>query len=260
MDTRPPRRRRAEPELREGLALGFHAVRGALLNSPRRVEKVLLARGQRDERTRQIVALARKAGVPHGQVPREAIERLAGGVRHQGIAARLAETELLTAAELVETLPERPLLVAIDSVSDPRNLGAIIRTAAAVGAHGLFLPGHRAAGLSPAVRRTAEGGIDLLPVARAGNLSRLLEALADDDIVPVALETRGGVPYWEAPLAGGVVLVAGAEEKGIRPSVLKRCPVRVTIPIREKVGSLNVSVAAGILLVEADRQRRRHGA
>jgi len=145
--------------------------------------------------------------------------------------------------------------LAVDEVSDPRNLGAMLRTAAAVGVDGLFLPGHRNAGIGPAVRRTAQGGVDLVPVARAGNLSRLLERLEEEEITAVALDPAGGTPFWQAPLTGGVVLVAGSEEKGIRPSVLSRCPVRAAIPVRGEVGSLNVSVAMGILLAEAARQR-----
>lgn len=250
-----PSPRGARPSAPEGLALGYHAVRTALEQTPRRVERVMFARGYHDTRTRRLVSLARDAGIPYSQVPKEALDRLAGGMRHQGIAARLAEAELLTASELIERQPDNPLLIVIDGVSDPRNLGAILRTAAAVGVTGLFLPGHRSAGLGPAVRRTSQGGVDLVPVARAGNLSRLLEELGDEGLETIALEPEGGTPYWEAPLAGPAVLVAGAEEKGIRPSVLSRCRVRANIPVRPEIGSLNVSVAMGILLAEAARQR-----
>jgi len=244
--TRPP----------PGLALGFHAVRTALEEHPRRVERLLLARGRRDQRTRRLVELARRSKVPFQQVPKDALDRLAGGVRHQGVAARLAGTELLTADELMERLPARPLVVVADGVTDPRNLGAIARSAAAFGADGLFLPGHRSAGLGPAAVRTAAGAFELLPVARAGNVGRLLERLDELGVEPVALDPAGGVAPWEAELAGGVAIVAGGEEQGVRRSVLDRCRVRISIPIREAVGSLNVSVAVGIVL--ADLARRRH--
>ncbi len=254
-----PREGGKRPKPAEGLAFGFHAVRTALELNPRKVEKLILARAQRDDRTRRLVALARKGKVPYQQVPRDAIDRLAGGINHQGVAARISAAELLEAGELIESLPEQALLIALDEVSDPRNVGAILRTAAAVGVHGLFLPGHRSAGLTPAVGRTAQGGLDLVPVARAGNLSQMLRTLREEGFPAVALDVRSGVPFWEVDLSGGVVLVAGSEDKGVRPGVLKECPLRVQIPIRAEIASLNVSVAMGIVLAEAARQRSGGG-
>ncbi len=240
----------------EGLALGYHAVRTALETQPKRVERLLLARGQRDHRTQHLVRLAEEHHVPFQQTPREALDRLAAGLQHQGVIAKLAGAELLTEDELLARLPENALVMVLDGVQDPRNLGAILRSAAALGAHGVFLPGHRSAGLSPAAVRTAAGAVELVPIARAGNVSLLLETLEAAGLTPVALDVRGAVPPWEADLRGGIALVAGGEEKGIRPSVLERCPVRVRIPVASEVGSLNVSVAVGVVLAEATRQRR----
>jgi 23S rRNA (guanosine2251-2'-O)-methyltransferase len=237
------------------MAFGFHAVRTALTHSPRRVERLLLSRGAEDGRVRHLVALAREAGVPFQEVPREALDRLSDSVRHQGVAARLAGTDLLPAEELLDALPDDAVVVVLDGIEDPRNIGAILRSAAAFGAAGVFLPIHHSAGLSPAAIKTAAGAIDLVPVARAGNVSRLLEELADRGLTAVALDPESGVPPWEAPLTGPIALVAGGEEKGIRPTVAERCPVRVRIPIRDEVGSLNVSVAVGIVLAETRRQR-----
>ncbi len=244
-----------EKEPQEGLAFGFHAVRTALEVNPQRVERLILSRELRDGRSRKLVSLAKQGNVPYQQVPRDALDRLAGGLNHQGMAARISEADLLNPDELMEGLPADPLLITLDEVSDPRNVGAILRTAAAVGAHGMFLPGHRSSGLSPAVRRVAQGGLELVPVARAGNLSSMLRTLKKEGITPVALDPAGGVPYWEADLTSGVILVAGSEEKGVRPGVLKECPVRVVIPISADIGSLNVSVAMGIVLAEVSRQR-----
>ncbi len=242
-----------------GLVFGYHAVRTALEQHPRRVERLWLARGQRDGRTRRLVALARRAGVPYHQVPREALDRLARGGNHQGVGARVAEIELLAAEELIALLSPGALVLALDGVEDPRNLGAIVRSAAAFGAGGIFLPAMHSCGLSPVVSRTAQGGLDLVPVARAGNLGRLLDSLRDGGLTPVALDPRGDLLPWQADLRGGVCLVVGGEGRGIRRGVLARCPVRVRIPIREEIGSLNVSVAAGILLAEAARQRGTPG-
>ncbi|MBP7149443.1 MAG: 23S rRNA (guanosine(2251)-2'-O)-methyltransferase RlmB [Acidobacteria bacterium] len=231
-------------------------MRTALEQHPRRVERVLLARDQRDHRARLVVALAREAGVPFQQVPRAALDRLAGELAHQGIAARLAGADLLEQDELIERLPTDAIALALDGVEDPRNVGAILRSAAGLGAHGVFLPVHRSAGLSPAAMKTAAGGLDVVPVARAGNLNRLIELLADRGLTPVALDVRGACAPWDAPLAGPVLLIAGSEEKGVRASVLERCRVRVAIPTAAAIGSLNVSVAVGIVLAEAMRQRK----
>lgn len=244
-----------EKEPQEGLAFGFHAVRTALEVNPQRVERLILSRELRDGRSRKLVSLAKQGNVPYQQVPRDALDRLAGGLNHQGMAARISEADLLDHDQLMEGLPADPLLITLDEVSDPRNVGAILRTAAAVGVNGMFLPGHRSSGLSPAVRRVAQGGLELVPVARAGNLSSMLRTLKKEGITPVALDPAGGVPYWEADFTRGVILVAGSEEKGVRPGVLKECPVRVVIPISADIGSLNVSVAMGIILAEVSRQR-----
>ncbi len=242
-----------------GLVFGYHAVRTALEQHPRRVERLWLARGQRDGRTRRLVALARRAGVPYHQVPREALDRLARGVNHQGVGARVAEVELLAEGELLARLSPESLVLVLDGVEDPRNLGAIVRSAAAFGADGIFLPAMHSCGLSPVVSRTAQGGLEMVPVARAGNLGRLLETLQEKEITPVALDPEGAVAPWEADLSGATCLVVGGEGRGIRRGVLSRCPVRVRIPIREEIGSLNVSVATGIVLAEAARQRGEPG-
>lgn len=236
------------------MAFGYHAVRTALSQMPRRVERLLLARGGDDGRLRHLVALAREAGVPFQEVPKEALDRAAMGIRHQGVAARLAGADLLTEDELIDRLPVGAVVLLLDGVEDPRNVGAILRSAAAFGVAGVVLPVHHSAGLSPAAVKTAAGAIGLVPVTRAANLGRTLDRLSDAGLAPVALDPERGVAPWEARLAGGIALLAGGEERGIRPSLLERCPVRVRIPIRAEIGSLNVGVAVGILLAEARRQ------
>lgn len=256
-DSRPSRRAADAPA--EGLVFGFQAVKTALVVSPRRVERLLLERGKHDPRTRDLVALARTNGVPFQQVPESALDRLAGSVRHQGVAARMAGTDLLTAESLIASLPQDGIALVLDGVEDPRNVGAVIRTAAGFGVSGLFLPGWRSAGVGPGASRTAAGGLELLPVARAGNTARLIEKLGDIGYRAVALEPEEGLTLWEADLTGPLVLVAGGEEKGVRPSVATRCASRVRIPIRAEIGSLNVSVAVAIVLSEVVRQRMASG-
>jgi 23S rRNA (guanosine2251-2'-O)-methyltransferase len=239
----------------EGVACGFHDVRTALKHSPRRVERMLLARGQRDGRTRELVRLARDAGVPFREVPKDALDRLTAGANHQGVAARLAEADLLDVGELLEAVGSEPLLVALDEVTDTQNAGAVIRSAAGFAAAGLIIPAFSSAGLSPAVRRVASGGLELVRVARAGNLSRALEELDRAGIRAIGLDAEARADFRDVSWTGGVVLVAGSEEKGIRPSVAKRCADVVRIPVEPALGSLNVSVAVGIVLAEAARQR-----
>jgi 23S rRNA (guanosine2251-2'-O)-methyltransferase len=239
----------------EALACGFHDVRTALKRSPRRVERLMLARGQRDGRTRELVGLARDAGIPFREVPKGALDRVTGGANHQGVAARLASADLLELDELLEAAGPDPLLVVLDEVTDPHNVGAVVRSAAGFGARGLILPAFSSAGLSPVVRRVASGGLELVPVARAGNLARALERLREADIRPIALDAAAAADFREVSWRGGVALVAGSEEKGIRPSVAKRCAEGVRIPVAADLGSLNVSVAVGIVLAEAARQR-----
>jgi len=239
----------------EGLACGYHAVRTALQRTPARVERVLLARGQTDDRTRRIAALCRTHHVPFGQVPREALDRLARGVRHQGIVARLSGIDLIPLEGLLERLPRPALLVALDGVVDPRNLGAIARGAAGLGAGGLLLPARGSAGFTPAAMKTAAGAASILPVARVTNLGRALDRLAEEGLRAVALDPSGGEPPWRIDLQGPVVLVAGGEERGVRPSVRSRCERAVTIPVRPEIGSLNVAGAVTAVLLEAVRQR-----
>jgi 23S rRNA (guanosine2251-2'-O)-methyltransferase len=239
----------------EALACGFHDVRTALKRSPRRVERLMLARGQRDGRTRELVGLARDAGIPFREVPKGALDRLTDGANHQGVAARLASADLLELDELLEAAGSDPLLVVLDEVTDPHNVGAVVRSAAGFGARGLILPAFSSAGLSPVVRRVASGGLELVPVARAGNLARALERLREAEIRPIALDAAAPADFRDVSWRGGVALVAGSEEKGIRPSVAKRCAEGVRIPVAAGLGSLNVSVAVGIVLAEAARQR-----
>ncbi|RMG49175.1 MAG: RNA methyltransferase [Acidobacteria bacterium] len=248
MKSKPPRES-------PSLAVGFQAVRSALERTPARVERVLLARGQRDARTRLIVALCRERGVPFGPAPREALDRLAGGVVHQGLIARLSGTDLIALDELIDRLPERPLLVALDGVVDPRNLGAVVRSAAGLGAAGVLIPGHGSAGMTPAAVKTAAGAAALVPIARASNLGRALDRLAEEGIEAVALDTEGAAAPWEVDLTRSIVLVAGGEQKGIRPGVRRRCPAGVTVPLEPGVGSLNVAAAVTAVLAEARRQR-----
>jgi 23S rRNA (guanosine2251-2'-O)-methyltransferase len=185
--------------------------------------------------------------------PERALSEAAGTRDHQGIVAwcepyRYADGFELAAAEL-------PLLVCLDQVTDPRNLGAVVRSAEAAGATGVVLPAHGSARVTPAVARASAGAIEHMSLAVVPNLARYLAEIKGPDLWCYAADAEGDVPMWNADLAGGAALVFGAEGKGVRPLVRRTCDALVSIALAGRVGSLNVSVAAGVLLYEARRQR-----
>lgn len=204
---------------------------------------------------REAGELARSRGVLVSRVPRSSLDRLAPGVAHQGVAARVTEATFVDAAELLARAPAPALLVLVDGVEDPRNLGAIARSAAAAGAGGLLLPERRTAPLGPAAAKASAGALRIIPVARVKNASRGLELLAEAGIWSLGLEA-GERPLWELDLSRPTCLVLGGEGEGLTRLVRERCDQLGGLPLAPGVDSLNVSVAAGIALFEALRQRR----
>ena len=193
---------------------------------------------------------------PRGMAERELTE--AARTRdHQGVVAWCEPYRYADAFELTTT--ERPLLVCLDQVSDPRNLGAVCRSAEGAGATGVVVPAHGSARVTAAVCRASAGAVEHVRVAVVTNLARYLANVKGDDLWVYAAEGGAEQPLWEADLAGGVALVFGAEGKGLRPLVRRACDASVSIPLAGRVESLNVSVAAALLLYEARRQRTRQG-
>lgn len=191
---------------------------------------------------------------PRPQVRREReLTEAAGSPDHQGVVAWAAPFPYADAWELAAN--DRPLLACLDQVTDPRNLGAVARGAAGAGATGVVLPAHGSARVTAAVCRASAGAVEHLPVAVVPNLARYLGEIERADLWAYAAVAEGGTPMWDTDLSGGVALVFGAEGKGVRPLVRKTCDGAVTIPLAAGVESLNVSVAAAILLFEARRQR-----
>ena len=172
---------------------------------------------------------------------------------HQGVVAWCEPFRYADAYELAAR--ERPLLACLDGVTDPRNLGAVCRSAEGAGATGIVLPAHRAARVTPAVCRSSAGAVEHLPVAVVTNLATYLNEVKGAELWVWGAAGEGGTPMWQADLTGGVALVLGAEGKGIRPLVRRACDAFVSIPLAGRVESLNVSVAAAVLLYEAGRQR-----
>jgi 23S rRNA (guanosine2251-2'-O)-methyltransferase len=190
---------------------------------------------------------------PRQKADRELTER-AGTRDHQGVVALVEPYRYADAYELART--ERPLLAVLDRVSDPHNLGAVCRSAEGAGATGVVVPAHGSAVVTPAVARASAGAVEHLPVAVVTNLARYLEEVKSDRLwVYGAAGDDGASPMWQTDLSGGLALVLGAEGKGLRPLVRRTCDALVSIPLAGMVESLNVSVAAAVLLYEAKRQR-----
>jgi len=241
---------------------GIHAVREALEGARRPVERVHLQEGTRNPRLQEIARLCRERGVPARFEPALTLDRLARGGHHQGVVAFAGAAAYTTLEEVLESAARESaaddvLLLILDGVQDTHNLGALIRTACAAGADAVVLPERRAAGLTPAVVQAASGAIEHLPVVRVGNLARTLDELKEQSFWIFGLDEGGAKSYDEADYRGRCALVAGGEAKGLHELLKKKCDFLVRIPASGKIATLNVSVAAGIVLFEAARQRRQ---
>ncbi len=242
-----------------GVVCGYHAVLEALQARRRTVTRLLVSSERHDARLRTLQEAARRAGVPVLRQPARALDRLAEGVAHQGCLALVAEAAYADPSEVLDAAEAPALLVVLDGVEDPRNLGAVIRSAAAAGAGGLFLPEHRATGLTAACLKAAAGAAERLPIARVGNIVVFLKDLKKKGIWTVGLDPSGTSPWTGFDLTMPVALVLGGEGKGLRRLARETCDIVLSIPLRPGVESLNLSVAAGIALFEAVRQRTAAG-
>ena len=237
---------------------GIHAVREAL-EAGRPLERVVIAKGRQDSRVEEIVQLARRNGVTVRFEDRAQLDRAANTREHQGVMAISAVRSAGTLDELIAEaarVPGKPgLIVLLDGVEDPHNLGAIVRTTLAAGAHGVVIPERRAAGLTDTVARASAGAIAHLPVARVTNLARAMEEMKEAGYWLIGLDERADRTYTDADFTSPVGIVLGGEGSGIHELTRKRCDFVVSLPTVGPVKSLNVSVAAGIVLFEAVRQR-----
>jgi 23S rRNA (guanosine2251-2'-O)-methyltransferase len=240
------------------VAYGIHAVRVLLTRYPQRVRRVLLAGGRDARRLAEIRTLAQRAGVQVADVDDAVLAKLAEGERHQGVVAELApragdpETQLEEALEAAGTAP---LLLVLDGVQDPHNLGACLRSADAAGVAAVIVPRDRAAGLTPVVRKVAAGAAETVPLVPVVNLARTLRDLKDRGVWLVGTDDAADKTLYDADLKGPLALVMGSEGEGMRRLTRECCDQLVSIPMAGAVESLNVSVATGVALFEAVRQR-----
>jgi|SRR5215471_3877689 len=239
------------------LIFGIHPVEEALAARGRGFEYVAVAAGRGDSRLQKISQLCRAAGIPVRTMSRDQLTRLANTGSHQGVVAVTAEKQY---GELEDVLKNKrgqySFLALLDGIEDPHNLGAIIRTAEAAGADGIVIPERRAAGVTATVVKASAGASEYLPVAKVTNISRTIEEIKSRNIWTVGLDERGTQFYDQIDYKMDCALVLGAEGHGLHQHVREKCDFLVSIPMLGKVPSLNVSVAAAVVMYEVARQRR----
>lgn len=247
----------------EDFVTGMHAVLTALTRHPERVAALWVSSERGDRRMARVLDAARAARVRFHAVPRARLDELAGTPRHQGVVARLHASAVGGERELEARLAEPPanaLFLVLDGVQDPHNLGACLRVADAAGAHGVVLPRDRSAPLSAAARRAASGAAETVPVYQVTNLARTLDALKEAGIWLYGASQEAEAGLYDTDLGGAAAVILGGEARGLRRLTRERCDRLVRIPMAGSVESLNVSVAAGIVLYEIVRQRRARAA
>ena len=240
---------------------GLNPVLEMLRAGSKQLQQITISDAARHERMKELLELAKQARIPIHRVPRNAIDRLLPGVTHQGVVARVAAAKYTDADDLLDELASQvkdgrpPLVLGLDAVEDPRNLGAILRTAECAGVNGVFIPERRAVGLTGTVAKTAAGALDRVPVARVTNLVQLIEQLKQRNIWVIGAAADGTSDYTEWDWTVPSALFLGSEGSGLHRLVRERCDTLVRIPVRGQIESLNVSVATGVILYEALRPR-----
>ena len=244
-------------DLSEGLVVGRNAVR-ELLKSGRAIDKLLVQKGEREGSIVVLVAEAIERHIPVVESDKAKLDKLTGGATHQGIVAMAAEKEYCSVEDILNIAKERgekPFIIIADGVSDPHNLGAIIRCAEGVGAHGLIIPKRRAVGLTPTVSKASCGAIEHLAVAKVTNIAATVEELKEKGIWIFSAEA-GGENYYDTDFNCPCAIVLGSEGDGVSKLVKDRSDYIVSIPMYGKINSFNVSTAAAVILAEISRQHR----
>ena len=258
MKERTPLRRSVPvQEENDGVIEGRNAVIEAL-RAGVAIDKIYLARGETDATLGHIAAVARDKGVVVVDADRRKLDTMSRTHAHQGVIALAAVREYATVDDILAAAREKgepPLIVVCDELSDPHNLGAVIRTAECAGAHGVIIPKRRSAGLTAVVAKTSAGAVAHLPVARVPNLPALLRQLKEEGVWIFGTAADGDTELYRADLKGPAAIVIGSEGDGMGRLVAEQCDFKVSIPMRGKLNSLNASAAAAILLYEAVRQR-----
>ncbi len=225
----------------------------ALASTERPVERLHVSRGSIPEKIRQIVEMATARGIPIRREGRAALDRVARSIPHQGVVAIVGARSYVPLERILES--DKPLIVILDGVQDPRNLGAVIRTAETAGASGIVVTERRSVGLTAVVSRVSAGALEYLPIAKVSNLVTAIKTMKARGIWVVALDPNASDHWTEFDYTVPLALVLGGEHRGVRRLVRENCDARVRLPMQGKINSLNVSVAAGVVLFEVVRQR-----
>lgn len=240
------------------LIFGLHPAQAALRSDPSRILEAWVQEGRLDQRMSELLQHLQTQGIPTQTVARKTLDKLSQAGRHQGIVLRCKAAPVLDEVDLLALLKERAdaLLLVLDGVQDPHNLGACLRSADAAGVTAVIIPRDRAGGLTPAVRKVACGAAESVPLIQVTNLARCLQQLQAEGVWLVGLAGAAETCLYDIDLRGALALVLGAEEKGLRRLTREQCDRLAYLPMAGQVDSLNVSVASGICLFEAVRQRR----
>ena len=228
------------------------------LRSEREIDKILVAKGAEQGSIQKIIGIAKDKGIPIQYVEKQKIEQLSETHAHQGVLAYVAAYEYADIEDMLkraEDKGESPFLIILDEITDPHNLGSVIRTANAAGAHGVIIPKRRSVGLTAAVAKTSAGALEYVPVAKVSNIAQTIEGLKAKGIWVIGADMDREQTYYKADLTGNIALVIGSEGKGIGRLIKEKCDYLVNIPMKGEVGSLNASVAASIIIYEVMKQR-----
>ena len=243
-------------EERELIISGRNAVR-ELLMGERDIDKIYVSRGEREGSIKMLISMARERKIPVIELDKARLDAMCEGGRHQGIVALAAEHNYSSVDEILEyaqSRGEKPFVVILDGVEDPHNLGAVIRSAECLGAHGVIIPKRRAVGLTSTVAKSAAGATEYVRVARVTNISAVIDELKEKGLWIYAAD-MGGDDYTKTDLKGSLAIVLGSEGEGISRLVKEKCDFTISIKLRGRVNSMNVSCAAAVLLSEVARQR-----
>ena len=241
----------------ESLVSGRNAVR-ELLKTDREIDKLLVQRGEREGSIVVLVAMAVEKGIPVVETDKAKLDAMSGFAPHQGVIAMASEKEYCTVEDILAIAEERqesPLIVIADGITDPYNLGALIRCAEGAGAHGIIIPKRRSTGLTPLVSKSSAGAIEHMAIAKVSNIANTIHTLKEKGVWVFAAEA-GGTPYYETNFKGPCALVFGSEGNGVSQIVKDNCDVLTSIPMYGKVNSFNVSTAASVILCEAAKQNK----
>ena len=259
MNKKPPLRRSAPVETEnDGIIEGRNAVIEAL-RAGVAIDKIFIARGETDAALGHIASTAREKGIVVADADRRKLDGMSRTHSHQGVIAQAAVRAYASVDDILAAAREKgepPLILVCDELSDPHNLGAVIRTADAAGAHGVIIPKRRSAGLTAVVGKTSAGAVAYVPVARVANLTSLLKELKEEGVWVFGASANGTTSLYQADLKGPAAIVIGSEGTGMSRLVEETCDFTVSIPMLGKINSLNASAAAAVLLYEAVRQRR----